>query len=52
MLIVLEPARKQVSHKLDDLVVVVLLISLLNRRIILVDDDDGRNAIVLMEHCR
>ena len=52
MLIILEPARKQVSHKLDDLVVVVLLISLLNRRIILVNDDDGRNAVVLMEHCR
>ena len=52
MLIILEPARKQVSHKLDDLVVVVLLISLLNRRIILVNDDDGRNTVVLMEHCR
>ena len=50
MLIILEPAGKQVPHKPDDLVVIVLLIALLDGGIVLVDDDNGRNGIVLVQH--
>ena len=50
MLIILEPAGKQVSHKPDDLVVIVLLIALLDGGVILIDDDNGRSAIVLVQH--
>ena len=50
MLIILEPAGKQVPHKPDDLVVIVLLIALLDGGVVLVDDDDGRNGIVLVQH--
>ena len=48
MLIILEPAGKQVPHKPDDLVVIVLLIALLDGGVVLVDDDNGRNGIVLV----
>ena len=50
MLVILKAARKQVPHKLDDLVVVVLLIALLDGGVILIDDDNGRNAIVPVQH--
>ena len=50
VLIILEPAGKQVPHKPDDLVVIVLLIALLDGGVILVDDDNGRNGIVLVQH--
>ena len=50
VLIILEPAEKQVSHKPDDLVVIVLLIAPLDGGVILVDDDNGRNGIVLVQH--
>ena len=50
VLIILEPAGKQVPHKPDDLVVIVLLIALLDGGVVLVNDDNGRNGIVLVQH--
>ena len=50
VLIILEPAGKQVPHKPDDLVVIVLLVALLDGGVVLVDDDNGRNGIVLVQH--
>ena len=50
MLVILEPAGKQIPHKLDDLVVVVLLVALLAGCVVFIDDDNGRNAIVLVQH--
>ena len=46
MLIILEPAGKQVPHKPDDLIVIILLIALLDRDVVLVTLIAGHQLFV------
>ena len=50
MLVILQPARKKIADKEDDLIIKASQMTLLDRRVVLIDDDDRRCAVKFVEH--